>query len=126
VPSETTLHYWAYQSPEIAWDAMQSTFITMYQSWNGRAYVNTPLQVDAGRSVGEGIMEEEGRKPSQLFTLRVWTEAVGDSQTEWRGKVQHIATGEARYFRSWQALVEFLERRMSEGADDLSGSNKRA
>jgi len=70
-------------------------------------------------------MEEEGRKPSQLFTLRVWTEAVGESQTEWRGKVQHIATGEARYFRSWQALVEFLERRMSEGADDLSGSNKR-
>jgi len=73
-------------------------------------------------------MEEEGRegrKPSQLFTLRVWTEAVGDGQTEWRGKIQHIATGDARYFRSWAALVEFLERRTNDGPDDVSGSNKR-
>jgi hypothetical protein len=64
------------------------------------------------------MMEEEGRKPSQLFTLRVWTEAVGDSQTEWRGKVQHIATGETQYFRNWEALVEFLQRSVSEGARD--------
>ena len=70
-------------------------------------------------------MEEEGRKPPQLFTLRVWTEAVGDGQTEWRGKIQHIATGEATYFRSWKALVEFLERRTNDGPDDVFSSNKR-
>lgn len=55
-------------------------------------------------------MTDEDRKPAQLFTLRVWWEAIGDNQKEWRGKVQHILTGETRYFRSWEALVEFLER----------------
>jgi hypothetical protein len=55
-------------------------------------------------------METESRKPVQLFTLRVWTEATSDTQTEWRGKVTHIGSGEVRYFRGWEALVQFLER----------------
>jgi len=42
VPNETTLHYWAYQAPEVAWDGMQSIFIQMYQSWSGQAYVTSP------------------------------------------------------------------------------------
>lgn len=42
VPSESILHYWGYQSPEITWDAMQSTFVQMYQSWSGRALVTSP------------------------------------------------------------------------------------
>ncbi|MDQ7858464.1 MAG: hypothetical protein QN174_03325 [Armatimonadota bacterium] len=54
--------------------------------------------------------DDERGRPAQLFTLRVWTEAVGENKKEWRGKVQHIPTGETRYFRSWEALVEFLER----------------
>ncbi len=42
MPNETTLHYWAYQAPEVAWDSMQSIFIQMYQSWSGTAYVTSP------------------------------------------------------------------------------------
>jgi hypothetical protein len=48
-------------------------------------------------------------RPSQLFMLRLWPEDVGSGQTDWRGKVQHVASGEARYFREWQTLVAFLE-----------------
>jgi hypothetical protein len=45
------------------------------------------------------------RTPAQLFTLRVWSEEVGAAQTEWRGRAQHVATGETRYFRTWETLV---------------------
>ncbi len=50
---------------------------------------------------------------SQLFTLRVRPEVVGQGRTEWRGKVQHVTSGEARYFRDWTALVAFLEEVLS-------------
>ena len=35
-------------------------------------------------------------------------EALGDGESEWRGKAQHVLSGEARYFRDWPALVAFL------------------
>jgi hypothetical protein len=43
-----------------------------------------------------------------LFTVRVWQEDRGDGQSEWRGRVQHLLSGEARYFRDWQTLVAFI------------------
>lgn len=46
---------------------------------------------------------------SQLFTLRLWLEDLGDGKTDWRGKVQHVYSGEVRYFRDWLALQEFVE-----------------
>jgi hypothetical protein len=46
--------------------------------------------------------------PSQLFTIRLWAEQIDAGHVEWRGKVQHVPTGEAHYFRSWQQLVERL------------------
>jgi hypothetical protein len=45
---------------------------------------------------------------SHLFTLRIWSEALGGGRAEWRGKVQHVYSGEARYFRDWPTLVTFL------------------
>jgi len=63
---------------------------------------------------------DEGRHParSQLFTVRLWIEDLGDSRAEWRGKVQHVLSGEASYFRDWPSLVAFLDERLR----GLSGS----
>jgi hypothetical protein len=44
----------------------------------------------------------------QLFTVRVWAEVGKGGQEAWRFKVQHVLSGEARYFKDWQALVEFV------------------
>ncbi|HYU76234.1 MAG TPA: hypothetical protein VEL31_26475 [Ktedonobacteraceae bacterium] len=44
---------------------------------------------------------------SQLFMVRIWEEELGNGQTEWRGKVQHVTSGEVRYFRDWSTLVAF-------------------
>ena len=60
-------------------------------------------------------MEPEPLFPrSHLFTVRLWLEPLGEGKTEWRGKVQHVTSGEAQYFRKWASLVVFLEGRLSE------------
>lgn len=43
------------------------------------------------------------------FILDIWPEAVDPDQMEWRGKIQHLPSGEAYYFRDWGTLVEQLE-----------------
>jgi hypothetical protein len=45
---------------------------------------------------------------SHLFTVRLWTWPEADDQTEWRGKVTHVLSGETRYFREWRELMVFL------------------
>jgi len=49
----------------------------------------------------------------QLFTVRVWAEHLDIGRVEWRGKVQHIRTNEAHYFRSWQQLIDQLIANLS-------------
>ena len=54
-------------------------------------------------------MEKPYQMPqSYLFTVRLWREEVGGTQSEWRGKVQQVSTGEAHYFRDWSSLVAHL------------------
>jgi hypothetical protein len=58
------------------------------------------------------VLKEEADQPaqsSQLFMLRLWLEDLGGGRTDWRGKVQHVSSGEARYFRDWTTLEAFLE-----------------
>lgn len=58
------------------------------------------------------ILKEEAdqqAQSSQLFMLRLWLEDLGGGQTDWRGKVQHVNSGETRYFRDWPTLQAFLE-----------------
>ena len=51
---------------------------------------------------------------SHLFTLRLWDEQVGETETEWRGKVQHVISGETGYFRDWTTLIDVLREMMPE------------
>ena len=59
---------------------------------------------------------------SHLFTVRVWREELGNDQSEWRGKVQNVHSGEALYFREWQALITALTKMLSEPANVESRS----
>ena len=57
---------------------------------------------------------------SHLFTIRVWEEDLGTSQTEWRGKVQLCTSGDVRYFREWVTLVPLLLKMLSEAEEKQS------
>ena len=61
---------------------------------------------------------EQQQHSSHLFTLRLWREELGSGETEWRGKVQHVTSGEARYFRDWPTLIAFLLQMLSDSEPD--------
>ena len=51
---------------------------------------------------------------SHLFLVRVWPEQDYEGQMEWRGKLQHVVSGEARYFRGCPQLADTLLEMMQE------------
>ncbi len=51
---------------------------------------------------------------SYLFTVRVWREELGNGESEWRGKVQRVSSGEVGYFHEWAALLSLLLEMLSE------------
>ena len=62
--------------------------------------------------------KNQPRSNSHLFTVRLWVEELGNGQTEWRGQVQHVMSGEKRYFRDWSTLIECLMMKLKELEDD--------
>jgi hypothetical protein len=55
------------------------------------------------------VMDKQGQQArSHLFTVRLWVEELGDGEREWRGKVQHVPSGDMCYFREWSRLIAFL------------------
>jgi len=46
---------------------------------------------------------------THLFILRLWLEDLGSGQTDWRGKVQYVNSGEVRYFRDWPTVEAFVD-----------------
>jgi len=68
-------------------------------------------------------MDDTRRQPqSKLFTLRVWQTDSGEGQSEWRGKIQCVESGEIRYFRDWPALVRYLDEMLAESTNDRQTS----
>ncbi len=57
----------------------------------------------------------------QLFLVRVWCEDLGQGRLEWRGRVQHIGSGEVRYFHDWLPLIACLQEMVSDSSDHMRG-----
>jgi hypothetical protein len=61
-----------------------------------------------------GADRSSSSNTSHLFTVRVWREELDDDQVEWRGKVQHALSREARYFREWAELIAFVRQQVGD------------
>lgn len=66
--------------------------------------------------------QRPGQYRSHLFTLRIWSESLGQGQAEWRGQVRHVTSGQTRYFREWPKLLAFLQETLPilEGEDEAT------
>ncbi len=62
----------------------------------------------------------ESRHYSELFTVRLWHEPLGQGRSEWRGQVRHVLSGETRYFRDWPMLVACMQEML--GSNPPEGS----
>jgi hypothetical protein len=58
------------------------------------------------------MVTDPQQSQSHLFTVRLWREELGGNQTELRGRVQHVISGETLAFREWVVLLSFLEAHM--------------
>ena len=68
-------------------------------------------------------MNSRQHQPSHLFMVRFWSEDEEEidetqHQREWRGRVQHVLSGEARTFSDWPMLVDhLLEMARTDGSE---------
>jgi len=51
----------------------------------------------------------ESGSQAQMFTLRIWVTNQEDANLEWRGRIQHIQSGEVRYCRNWDTFTAYVE-----------------
>jgi hypothetical protein len=77
----------------------------------------------SGQRTGNGpvsqrriVNQEPVKRRSQLFTLRVWVEDVGNGRSEIRGTLKHVLTGETNHFRDWGTLTKHLEAAWTQDA----------
>src|SRR5437588_12308299 len=97
---------------------MNSESFIMKQSRTQYILRLSPVQLRASvRRRAEMDMKQQ-QYDSQLFTVRVWLEELANGQTEWRGKVQHVTSGEVRYFRDWATLVRCCNCCVAHELDD--------
>jgi hypothetical protein len=66
------------------------------------------------------MMHEASQPRSHLFIVRVWHEELDPTEQEWRGKVQHVQSGEAHYFRGWQQLIDHLAAPLSSSSPKIT------
>ncbi len=47
---------------------------------------------------------------TQVFIVRVWREAreIPGAQPEWRGVVEHVPSGERRFFKELEEIIRFM------------------
>lgn len=63
-----------------------------------------------------------GSRPTHLFTVRIWRERLDAERTEIRFRVQHVLSGEVRYFREWEGVQAFLIAHSRGDPDDSTSS----
>lgn len=45
---------------------------------------------------------------AQIFIIKMWREVLNHDQSEWRGRIQDVRSGEIHYFRDWQTIIGFI------------------
>jgi hypothetical protein len=65
-----------------------------------------------------------GKYHSQLFTLRLWREPGVHPPGEVRLKLQHLRSGEVRYFCEWPALIAYLLAVVEDDKEDASHQHR--
>ncbi len=59
------------------------------------------------------MKKQSEKMHSQLFTLRLWVEDVGNGRSEFRGTLKHVLTCETHHFRDWTTLTQLIEASMA-------------
>ena len=59
-----------------------------------------------------GLMDGTSIPPQHTFVVRLWAETSAPNALQWRGSVEHVASGQKFYFTSLGDLGDFIKRRL--------------
>jgi hypothetical protein len=62
---------------------------------------------------------------THLFIIRCWEEELGPENSEWRSKVQHVQSGEVRYFRAWPEMMDWMQAQLDSAPEDWRDTQAR-
>ena len=54
---------------------------------------------------------------SQMFTLRIWVINREGVNIKWRGRIQHIQSGEVQYCQNWDTFIAYVEKMLCSPSD---------
>jgi hypothetical protein len=69
-------------------------------------------------------MNDSSTLHTHLFVIRIWAQDIEDGRQEWRGRVQHVPSGEVHYFREWADMLAIVRHMLPEmgGDEGISGN----
>lgn len=68
----------------------------------------------------QGAHGKRGQQ-AQMFTLRIWLTDQKENAFEWRGRIQHIQSGEVQYCRDWDGFASYVEEMLLNQANQVAG-----
>lgn len=69
-------------------------------------------------------MNESSTLYTHLFVIRIWAQDIENGRREWRGRVQHVPSGEVHYFREWADMLDIVRHMLPDmgGDEGISGN----
>lgn len=52
-----------------------------------------------------------------FYTLRLWEVKDEETGSQWRARLQHVPSGEVKYFRNLEVMLDFLYAQLNEARD---------
>lgn len=72
--------------------------------------------------------QSEQRNPgsqAQTFTLRIWVTHRKGAVFEWRGRIQHIQSGDVKHCQNWNSFIAFVEERLFDTFEKIKNPSLR-
>lgn len=69
-------------------------------------------------------MSDRSIPHTHLFVIRIWEQVIEHGRTEWRGRVQHVPTGEVHYFREWADMLSIVQQMLPETGGEVGDGNR--
>jgi len=70
------------------------------------------------------VVQEWEQTESSFFVLRLWLEPDGGDSPEWRWKIYHVQSGQERYLRSLDTVLDFVAECATVGPPQASLTGK--
>lgn len=63
---------------------------------------------------------------SHFYTLRLWEVKGEETGSQWRARLQHVPSGEVKYFRNLEVMLDFLYAQLDKTHNSLPEDDEKS